>query len=422
MKRILIVEDDQLVADVYSDRLRAAGFAVDVAADGRAGLMAFQGRRPDLVLLDLMLPHMNGVEVLTAIRSQFGPRDVPVLVFTNSFIGGMVQQAWEVGASQVITKATMTPKLAVRLISDALDIPSDTAAPRPSNIRDAHGESDVDATAPARFLEAAPEALAGLWEPLKALVTQPKNLMHLRELGTRIHRLTVAGAAANLHRIAQLSIALEALTRDLLTRPRYVTPSVLLTIAQALDSMRFLFDHAGAVAWQRPPAGRILVVDDDEFTRQAVKRALKSVGLHVTCAGTATRALQRSSGNRFDAILLDIELPDTNGFTLCSQLRDLPQCQRTPIIFLTMHGSFEQRSESVLRGGDDFITKPFLFSELAVKVLSFAVRGPIKSMGPSNSGHASPTDTFSRRDVNALKQALLGSLDRDLRRSTHSLN
>ena len=102
-----------------------------------------------------------------------------------------------------------------------------------------------------------------------------------------------------------------------------------------------------------------------------------------------------------------------NGFTVCSQLRTIPQCQRTPIIFLTMHGSFEQRTESVLQGGDDFMTKPFLFSELAVKVLSFLERSPLKPGLPASSadGRTSGTVIFSRRDLNALKQALLGSLD-----------
>ena len=78
MKRILIVEDDRLMADVYRERLRGEGFAVHVAPDGKAGLEMFDSHKADLILLDLMLPQMSGVEVLKAVRSQFGPRDVPV--------------------------------------------------------------------------------------------------------------------------------------------------------------------------------------------------------------------------------------------------------------------------------------------------------------------------------------------------------
>src|SRR2546422_918898 len=111
MKQILIIEDDQLMADIYSDKLRAEGFGVQVAANGKCGLETFNGHHADLVLLDLMLPGMNGVEVLRAIRSRFSHQELPVVVFTNAYFGGMVQQAWESGANHVVTKATMTPRI-----------------------------------------------------------------------------------------------------------------------------------------------------------------------------------------------------------------------------------------------------------------------------------------------------------------------
>jgi DNA-binding response OmpR family regulator len=203
-----------------------------------------------------------------------------------------------------------------------------------------------------------------------------------------------------------------------------VTASVLLTIAHALDTLKFLFTHNDSFAWQHAVRGRIMVVDDDQLTRQAVSSALKKVNLKVTCVDNTARALQEARRSRFDAILLDIEIPDTNGFKLCSQLRSLPQYQRTPIIFLTAHGDFEQRTESVLHGGDDFMTKPFLFTELALKVLSFMARSPLKPGVAADSAacRASGPAIFSRRDLNALKQALLGSLDHEWVRSTLQRN
>ena len=102
MKRILIVEDDSLIADVYSQKLRAEGFDVDVTVDGRTALKTFHERPADLVLLDLLLPEVGGVDLLKEIRAEFGPTELPVLVFTNAYLGGIVQQAWEAGANQVI--------------------------------------------------------------------------------------------------------------------------------------------------------------------------------------------------------------------------------------------------------------------------------------------------------------------------------
>ena len=135
MKRILIIEDDPLIADVYRNKLCANGFAVDMADDGASGLDFFRNRKADLVLLDLMLPQINGLEVLKAIRTQFGPQDLPVLVFTNAFLGGMVQQAWEAGANQVLTKATMTPKMIIDMIKNALNNPPPAAVSRPTSAR-----------------------------------------------------------------------------------------------------------------------------------------------------------------------------------------------------------------------------------------------------------------------------------------------
>ncbi len=424
MKRILIVEDDRLMADVYRDRLRTEGFAVHVAPDGKAGLEMFDSHKADLILLDLMLPQMSGVEVLRAVRSQFGPHDVPVIVITSAYIGGMVQQAWEAGANQVVTKATMTPKLIIQLIQNAMN---DSPPIGRSGGVDGWEEAEnaaIDTNLRAKFLNDAPATLAALWLSLRALVTQPKNLSHLRELATRVRSLSAGVNGMNLERIAPLCAALEALLRDLVAKPRLVSASVLLTIAHALDTLKFLFTHSDSFAWQHAVRGRILVVDDDQITRQAVSSALKKVHLKVTCVDNAARALQEARRSRFDAILLDIEIPDTNGFKLCSRLRSLPQYQRTPIIFLTAHGDFEQRTESVLHGGDDFMTKPFMFTELALKVLSFVARSPLKPGVAADSAacRASGPAIFSRRDLNALKQALLGSLDHEWVRSTLQQN
>jgi CheY-like chemotaxis protein len=332
----------------------------------------------------------------------------------------MVQQAWEAGANQVITKATMTPKLIIQLIQNAMDGSQQTVR---SGTVDGWKEAEnavVDTNLRAKFLNGAPATLAALWLSLRALVTEPKNLGHLRELEMRVRSLTAAVNGMNMDRIAPLCVALEALLRDLLAKPRLVTASVLLTIAHALDTLKFLFTHSDSFAWQHAVRGRIMVVDDDQLARQAVSCALKKVNLKVTCVDNAARALQEARRGRFDAILLDIEIPDTNGFKLCSQLRSLPQYQRTPIVFLTAHGDFEQRTESVLHGGDDFVTKPFLSSELALKVLSFVARSPMKPGVAADSAacRASGPAVFSRRDLNALRQALLGSLDHEWVRST----
>ena len=109
MKRILIIEDNELVADVYEKQLRSEGFDVDVARDGESGLELYGRRKPDLVLLDLMLPQLGGVEVLSTIRSQSGARELPVVVLSNACAGGLKERAWDAGANEVLSKQPTRP-------------------------------------------------------------------------------------------------------------------------------------------------------------------------------------------------------------------------------------------------------------------------------------------------------------------------
>ena len=70
MKKILIIEDDQVVANVYRNKLAVEGYATEVTLDGETGLKMVRSLKPDLVLLDLMLPGISGVDVIKAIRSE----------------------------------------------------------------------------------------------------------------------------------------------------------------------------------------------------------------------------------------------------------------------------------------------------------------------------------------------------------------
>src|SRR5262245_9235660 len=127
MKRILIIEDDSLIADVYQRKLSAEGLAVEVAADGKRGLDSFNNRRPDLILLDLLLPEVNGVELLKAVRSEFNSPELPVIVLTNAYLGGVIQQAWEAGANQVIPKIGLKLNMIVQMVKNALETPPPAA-------------------------------------------------------------------------------------------------------------------------------------------------------------------------------------------------------------------------------------------------------------------------------------------------------
>src|SRR2546423_694442 len=104
MKRILVVEDDVVSAKAYQRLLEANGFLVEITYDGETAIQAFQTSRPDLVLLDLMLPKVPGTEVIRNIRSQQGPQAVPIIVFTNAMLAAMIKVAKQAGADICLLK------------------------------------------------------------------------------------------------------------------------------------------------------------------------------------------------------------------------------------------------------------------------------------------------------------------------------
>lgn len=104
----MVIEDDRVAAKLFGTWLSKAGYEVEFAGDGPAGLERIAAARPDAVLLDLLLPGANGWDVLRIIRENPGFSGLPVVVYTNGFIQGMVDQAMGAGATQVLNKATLT--------------------------------------------------------------------------------------------------------------------------------------------------------------------------------------------------------------------------------------------------------------------------------------------------------------------------
>lgn len=106
--KILIVDDDPFIVDMYTLKLREAGFEVDHAPDGRRGLEAIRGGGHDLVLLDVVLPVMDGFEVLEALKREGGAK-APIVLLTNLGQREDVDRGMALGAADYVIKAHFTP-------------------------------------------------------------------------------------------------------------------------------------------------------------------------------------------------------------------------------------------------------------------------------------------------------------------------
>ena len=103
-RHIVLIEDDRHVARFVVATLRLEGFSVFHATTGTAGLTAVTERQPALVVLDLMLPEMDGMEVLRRLKASALTRAIPVIIFTASAVGAEEQEARELGAAAYLRK------------------------------------------------------------------------------------------------------------------------------------------------------------------------------------------------------------------------------------------------------------------------------------------------------------------------------
>lgn len=108
-KTILVVEDDRFLSAMYADKLLLSGFQVVTAFDGEEGLTAAREHQPQAILLDILLPKLDGFEVLRRLRAEPQFKAVPVIVLTNLSQPEQVKRGLELGASDYLIKAHFVP-------------------------------------------------------------------------------------------------------------------------------------------------------------------------------------------------------------------------------------------------------------------------------------------------------------------------
>jgi len=118
--KLLIVEDDKSIRDLYEIKLNHAGFTVFTAEDGGKGWDAAQKELPDLILLDIMMPVMNGFEVLKKLRNNKDTKDIPVIILSNYGEVDQMTQGFLVGATDYLIKAEHTPSDVVEIVNETL--------------------------------------------------------------------------------------------------------------------------------------------------------------------------------------------------------------------------------------------------------------------------------------------------------------
>jgi CheY-like chemotaxis protein len=388
MKKILIIEDNQIVSNVYRNKLAVEGYQIETASDGENGLKTMRMFKPDAILLDLMLPKMTGVEVIKEIRSEAEFSRLPVIVFSNTYLTNLIQDAWKAGATKCLSKSNCSPKEVLDVVRSTVGDSGSMPQSKPPLVdrpkmaaTSTEEDTAFQANLQKSFVDSLPATLSTLRLVLSGLIKADGEVAQLKqiyELYRRIQALTGNAGVAGLTLIAKMSDSIEALLKELYEKPKNINPSTLRTIANAVDFLGFLFERGVAPDKQEFPPANILVVDDEAISRRAVIYSLEKAHLQAVNAEEPLAALNLLSESQFDLIFLDVDMPGMNGYELCAKIRTMPQYKKTPVVFVTALIDFENRTSSMMAGGNDFIGKPFLFIELTVKALIHVLRGKLQ--------------------------------------------
>lgn len=388
-RSILFVEDDAVVLTTYRNLLQREGYRIESAVDGLEALKALSQATPDLIVLDLMLPKFDGADVLKFIRADPRLKTIPIIIFSNAQVTDFVEDA----ITKHLRKTDSTPSILLQTIQNMLDSSSGDPADgggradyspaiklhmAGDKAAQAEPDNEAEVVAPASetpapkerpgALKDAPADIAKLRELCLAYIKAPTSAAKLEPLSKSVQSLSAAATKAGYARIALLTKAFDMLLAKIASKPARVTPSILQTLAEAADCLGLLLKSDEAGSSESALRSKVLAVDDDTVCNHVIVNTLKRANLDITSVEDPFEGLKLLQINRYDLVLLDIDMPKLTGFEVCEKLRALPQYKTTPVIFVTAHSNFGNRTQGVLSGGNYFITKPVDPLELALKV------------------------------------------------------
>jgi two-component system sensor histidine kinase/response regulator len=329
-RRILIVDDQWAAIQRVGPILGEMGHEIIPALDGATALKRAACALPDLVLMDLLLPDMDGCEVCRRLHETPQGKDIPVIFVSAADEKDLVIRALRAGGADYITKPFDQAELISRVRTQL--------------------------------------ALKSTRDDLEMLAENKDQM-----LGMLTHDLkgslagVVMSAELLLDRLANLNDE-TALRRamDILERSR-----------RLLDFVKDFLAHAAAAHTQDEAPhssvlserdARIMVVDDQPANIQMVGSLLGKLGYEIISATDGPTALKRMALRPPDLILLDLFMPGMDGLEICRQASLLANGQDVPVIFLSAADDKNSVVRALETGGVDFITKPFHRAELILRV------------------------------------------------------
>jgi CheY-like chemotaxis protein/CHASE3 domain sensor protein/putative methionine-R-sulfoxide reductase with GAF domain len=383
---ILIIEDDPVFARILADMVRRKGYRVLAAADGESGLQLAAKHSPTGILLDVMLPGMDGWTVIERLKENAATRHVPV-----HFISAVdeANRGRDLGAVGFLTKPVSR-----EAIGDAFDRLLHFAEGRMRHLLIV--DDDADSRAAMRTLlrndDVTIEEAGSAEEALERMRDTTYDCIVL-DLGlpgiSGIEFLEQLSAAGNIPPVVVYSG--RELSREESLKLRQYTDSIVIKGARSperlLDEVS-LFLHSiqggrarqvavGAKVTAASPSPaltdanelihrKVLLVDDDMRNLFALSKVLRGWGMHVTMAQDGLKALKALADHSdIELVLMDVMMPVMDGYDTIREIRAQPQLAKLPIIALTAKAMRGDREKCLEAGANDYLSKPIDIDKLS---------------------------------------------------------
>ncbi len=393
--RIVVVEDSSLVRAVYHRVFEKNGFQVWSAQDGQSGLDLILEHKPSIVLTDLQLPCLNGIEILKAVRQNPETRDTPVIVFSATFLGETLRSANEWGATRCLLKQDHSPESIVEEVRKVLHgRPTKPTRQEQDKVAFDGKELQLQVQQDAeglrqhireRALAQASQSLAKLGTLAAGLGNQTGQASPsttLRQMSQTCQEIAVTSARAGLGRVAQLATTVEFLLAHLVEQPADLTSSVRSTLETSLRSMEMLLNQTNASQAQSPVTAHVLAVDDDVICLKLLEFIVKKVGCRLSRASSGIEAKALVDSTQYDLALLDIDMPGMTGVEFASYMRQTPLNKSTPVVFVTSVTDQKVRDLAKETGCQGWLNKPFRPSELSVTIVAVLAAHQLQDNAP----------------------------------------
>jgi PAS domain S-box-containing protein len=424
MAKLLLVEDNDINRDMLSRRLLRKGYEVAIAVDGADGVSKAISEYPNLILMDINLPVIDGWEATRQIKANPLTQHIPIIALTAHAMEGDREQALAAGCDEYDTKPVDLPRLLEKIdmllaktqpaASDTLESLRDSRVQRallshlrhelctPMNAIIGYSEMLIEE------LKSQPDSV--LADDLQKIYTCGSQLLSLAnvildptQLGVsqlnrdinsfgatiRLELLTPlstiigycemlleeapAEIVSDLDRIHTAAQRLLGMVNDIVNLSRQqlqvidskglgttelientMSPTL---VKQATNTLRAL----GNDSLEAHPlqGGHILVVDDNETNRDLLSRQLERQGYSVAIAPNGQQALQMLQTSSFDLILLDLIMPEMNGFEVLERLKIDDKLYQIPVIMISSLDEIDSVVRCIEMGAEDYLSKPF---------------------------------------------------------------